>query len=354
MKCGFSFCGVDIKTLGLEYVPELRDTYAYAPGETSIHDETYEGHTGGYFYGAWAEPKEFYLRCYFENKQIDHGVIARIYDLFRVGRAGKLIFTRRPWCYYNARVIKPVELDLTNYRNGLVLITMKAYFPYSRCDKMYDSSYDVQILNNTGLFDSEDKVPQTSFSNINSKNSRMVLANPGTEITPIAISISGDVKDGLCIENLTTKQKCTFVNITDEVTSDIGAKIVCDGLSGKVAKIDTYGEVTPGYLYHKEGFISLEPCFPVERNIFVKQVDGNTITVYNNLLINYEGQYIFINGWYKITEQPDAHTIIVEKTISNPDIHKTTISRMNELNISFVGQVGNVKKLEFNYKPMFA
>ena len=35
MNGGFRFCGTDISVLGLEYVPDMKDTYVYAGTQTA-------------------------------------------------------------------------------------------------------------------------------------------------------------------------------------------------------------------------------------------------------------------------------------------------------------------------------
>lgn len=374
MKSSFSFCGVNIEEFGLNYAPELADTYAYAPGETLVHDEVFDGHDGGYYYGAWRQPKEFRLRCYFENKQIDHGIMANIYELFRVGNSGKLVFSRRPWCYYNVRVSAPIETEFSNYLNGIIVITLKAYYPYARSDMMVDTTDDLQIRTNTAILDSDDKLPAHTFEHITAKETSIILFNPGTEPTPVAISIAGNtsgtddgftVGAGFEIHNTTTGQKCKFVNITNELTpagqgSQENARVICDSLNGKTVRIDNEGNVYSGYLYHQEGFIYLAPAFPINRDIFIKDIYTDTITLYNTLYTNYEGQYIFIQKenkgeWYKIIRQPDSETLVVNRTISNPAAtYKTTIARMNELTLTFTGTAGNIRMLDFLYKPAFA
>jgi hypothetical protein len=153
MRASFSFCGIDIETLGLEYAPELEDTYVYKAAKPKIHDEVFDGHNGGYYYGMSKEPKEFILRCFFEQKEIDRGVMAKIMDLFREGRKGKLVFTRRSWSYYNAVVTDLDLTGITNYLNGVIKITMKAYYPFSRSDMIvadykhpdYDNLYSTSV-----------------------------------------------------------------------------------------------------------------------------------------------------------------------------------------------------------------
>ena len=46
MEGGFSFCGVDIADLGLEYAPENANTYVYSPGAFDVNDESFPAHDG--------------------------------------------------------------------------------------------------------------------------------------------------------------------------------------------------------------------------------------------------------------------------------------------------------------------
>ena len=134
MHASFSFCGIDIESLGLSYAPEIENTYIFKPANSISHIETSDAHNGGYYYGSNYEPKEFTLRCFFEEKSIETRALPEVYRLFRVGASGKLIFSRSPWCYYYATVTDPIELNLTNYLNGSVTIHMKAMYPFARSD----------------------------------------------------------------------------------------------------------------------------------------------------------------------------------------------------------------------------
>ena len=176
MKGGFSFCGVDIADLGLEYAPENKDAYVYAPAESNIHEETFEGHDGGYSYGASKQPKQFTLRCYYEDKNIAQGLMAKVLDLFKVGKKGMLIFKRRPWCYYYATVTaKPDISQIYTYLNGIIVITMKAYYPFARglsvndhlFYNLYTDNYHKEIMQNTAILDKAEMVPSSSFSTPN-------------------------------------------------------------------------------------------------------------------------------------------------------------------------------------------
>jgi len=172
MKGEFSFCGVDIASIGLEYAPEAKDTYVYAPAKANVHEETFDGHDGGYAYGASKEPKEFILRCYYEEEHIAKGLMANVHNLFKVGKKGVLIFKRRPWCYYYATVTDIDTSDIYTYMNGLIVITMKAYYPFARglpvnnhlLYNLVTDDYHDEILKNTAMFDKAYMVPQTEFN----------------------------------------------------------------------------------------------------------------------------------------------------------------------------------------------
>ena len=205
MRGGFSFNDVDIADIGLEYAPELQDTYVYQPAETSTHIETFDGHQGGYFYGAWRQPKEFILRCYFEEQMIDKGILGKLYGNFRVGQRGKLIFKRRPWCYYNAVVTEVDAHEIYNYENGVVVIKMKAMYPFARSDIFTNSraeKYHDVLMQNSAVFDKENMELLQIYSL--TEQTSLVLANQGTERAALGFYISGDVGTGVIIGNKTT------------------------------------------------------------------------------------------------------------------------------------------------------
>lgn len=67
----------------------MKDTYVYAGTQTQVSQEVFEGHDGGYYYGMTKQPKEFMLRCIFQNKEITKGTIARIDGFFvEAGQVG--------------------------------------------------------------------------------------------------------------------------------------------------------------------------------------------------------------------------------------------------------------------------
>ena len=376
MKCnklirgGFSFCGVDIADLGLNYAPEKENTYVYRPTEVNIHEESFDGHDGGYFYGVSKQSKEFTLRCYFEDEAIDHGIMERIYNLFRTGKSGKLVFSRRPWCYYYATVTSLPHPELSNYLNGLITITMKASYPFARSDFMYSSPvadrntiyteedtslFHDLIMHSTAMVNDEAMVPQTSFTNPTSSTS-IILHNPGTERAPVSIIIAGDAGLGVIIKNKTTNQECKIVAMDKAHTSSVSKAVYVDGINGNTSVISMDSSTTPesGFVYHDSGFIQLAPAYPCIRDVFVNASSSNTITTTNTLYDDVTGQYIYIdNEWCKIEEQLTEKSFRLNKPISTNGTNATIITKMNELEIRPIDTM-SITHLSFLYKPTFA
>ena len=355
IRGGFSFCGVDIADLGLNYAPEKEDTYVYRPAEVTVHQETFDGHDGGYFYGVTRQPKEFVLRCYFEEEAIDKGIMERIHHLFRTGKSGKLIFARKPWEYYYATVTSLPHPELSNYMNGLVTITMTASYPYARCDSLYyepdNLKYDL-VMESTALLESESMVPPMSFTNLTSAHS-FILHNPGTEFAPLSITASGSAGLGVIIRNKTTNQECKIVAMDKPHTSNVQKFVYIDGLNGSTSLIGG-ASPEPAFLYHDSGFIQLAPAYPAHREIYVLQATAGVVTLVNTLFDNVEGQYIFIDGsWYKITEQIDDQHIRVDTAIDSDGTDRTMITVMNEMEVVPLTTM-DLTHLSFSYKPTYA
>lgn len=364
MNGGFSFCGIDIADIGIEYAPEQKDTYVYKPSVSNVHEETFEGHDGGYTYGASKEPKTFILRCFYEEKHIARGLMAKFYNLFRVGKSGILIFRRRPWCYYYATVTEIDADDMRNYMNGLIVITMKAYYPFARSveingrmlSNLPTDPYHDEIMLNTGLLDHDNMEPPISFgSEANPITTQTIipLLNPGTENAKVSIMIAGQAGDGVTIYNRETDQTCRYVAFNTNEND----YVYTDGINGKTI-LDSNGSRELAFLYHDYGFIELAPSFPVKRNLLVDY--ANTVVTTQTILYDndvhkewYEGKYIFLgNDWYKILRCTDPHTIQLNRN-SGSGSCMSSIVKMNEIVITPT-QDTRITKLKFIYKPTFA
>ena len=357
MKGGFTFNNVDIADLFLEYAPELSDTYVFRPTSTTPHDETFDGHTGGYFYGLTKEPKEFILRCFYDEKHINKGIMEKMHWVFRKGNSGKLVFQKRPWCYYYATVIDVDDTEVFNYLNGVIKITMKAYYPFARSDDMYYPSNRLDyfdVMETTAFFDSESMMPAMDIageSTITSATS-FLLYNPGNEFADVGIEIAGNAPTGVIIKNLTTNQECKFIALTSEATTTVNSYVCYDGINGKcILKSPTQANINS--LYHDYGCINLAPGYPVTRNIVVSEIDGDTVTVANSVYETDIGKYIYLNStWQKILDVVDEHTLTIASDNLQDAVQTTVIATMNELVITPV-QSMSITRLKFNYKPTF-
>ena len=372
MRGGFTFCGYDIADFNLEYAPDKENTYVYRPAKTIVHEETMDGHNGGYYYGAYKQPKEFVLRCFYEEKDIDRGLMSKVFQLFRVGKSGQLVFKRMPWYAYYVTVTEVNDRDMTNYRNGLITITMKAGYPFARginvnapftnehlfyslpIDKYHD-----KVIQNTGLFIRSEMVPQMTFGDIQltAPNTKTIyLANPGTERAAVGLTLAGNAGGGIIIINNTTKQECRIVGMTRSATTGSSKELYIDGISGKtVLRNNVSSEIS--FLYHSGGFIEIEPTNPVIRGLFVSVSGTNTITLFNNLEQDVVGRYIFINShWHKILNQTEDNVLTLRVSEEEPlgdQNESTMICDLNEITISPVTEL-YLDTLSFNYKPTYA
>lgn len=260
MTGGFTFDGMDIADLGLEYVPDNQNTYVYKPSQWNMNDESFEAHDGGYFYGTTVKPKDFVLRCIYEESHVNQGGMTRLFNAFKRGRTGRLIFAKRPWCWYVATVVSVDISQMTNYMNGVVTINMRAYYPFARTDKTYityNDPWEEDLMWNTAMMKGTEWDLSKNFAQtpITSQTSLPILLyNPGTENAPCAIEIAGNVGSGITIANQTTNQKCEIVGLNTSGDD----YIIVDALSGKVL----HNNGSYAFLYHDNGFIDLESGYP--------------------------------------------------------------------------------------------
>ena len=143
MQGGFSFCGVDIAKFGLEYVPPLDQTYVFGGAPYEVHQETFDAHHGGYFYGTTVQPKDFTLKCLYQDLHIAHGSLTAIENFFRRGKTGRLVFAQRDWLWYTATVVGILLHDVTADRPQGTLLK-KAYIntavAQNHCGMTYDAT----------------------------------------------------------------------------------------------------------------------------------------------------------------------------------------------------------------------
>ena len=344
MKNGFIFDGVDIENLGLEYAPELSQTYVYGGAQIKNHEENFDGSDGAYYYGNTVQPKDFKLRCIFEGKHLNSGVMLNIEGVFRRGHTGKLIFKNRPWCYYVATVIAPVTFsDLKSYQSGIQTISLRAYYPFARCDQLYyrlDDPNRESIKNNTGILlysDPVERCTRTIFTMSNATNPirELIIYNGGTEYADLTIKVSGSISSGIEIINRTTNESCKVIGQTKKNTTNVGEKWVLDSLNGKAVFENTNtGEVTDAYIHHDEGFIRLAPGTPSFKNVLVKKaknIAGDGDFGFEFVTENEDGTYETKYNAIPNNFADGHHCVIVHTNTHNNDGVVTTdgIFRIN-------------------------
>lgn len=354
MTGGFSFCGVDVAMFGLEYVPTLNQTYVFSSSSYDVHQEVFDAHNGGYFYGTTVQPKDFALRCFYQNRHVAHGALAEIENFFRRGKTGRLVFEQRDWVWYTATVVNVDVSDLRNYQNGFVTIYLRAYYPFSRhdyisiCNENMMSNY---ITANSGLLP-EGITPPVLFENVTQSTSFM-LYNGGSERASVAVSIAGEAGEGVVITNQTTGQKTRFVAFTKALTSDAGKYIVSDGLNGKTVITDGVSPI-PGFLYHDHGFIELDPSFPIQRDIYLSYTKGSSAATIIGPDVGFDavGRYVRLAGqWLKIADaQPGS--LIFDHVFEENGSDYTNLVSMNEISVELTAGA-ELTKLQFIYKPTF-
>lgn len=354
------FCGKDVASyLNIEYVPDNANTYVFAHAGYNIEEQKFEGHDGGYYYGMTTEPKVFTLRFIYEETDIRKGLMSKIESFFAVGKSGKLRFGNRSWCWYDATVVDLNISQITNYLNGFIVVTMKAYYPFARCDSLSITAAMSQnellledVCNNSALIPTVD-MPATEFigENISSQKS-ILLYNGGTQRAHVAIDIAGNVGTGVSIANSTTGQLCKFVGFNE---GDYSHYLESDGLSGKTYWVGGTKDKQLAFYCHDNGFIDLEPAYPIERDVQIQLTAGSTtVTSTQAFDESMQGKYLVGNGiTLKIVKVEDDSTVIVSARASVSGTKTVSIVTMNEITITPDSSM-NLTYLGFKYKPTFA
>lgn len=357
MVSGVIFCGTDIETFGLEYVPDNANTFVHRSSDISIHEQAFEAHDGGYFYGFTSQPKPFTLRCIFQESHINQGVQDKITAFFKPGKSGKLIFKHRPWVWYVATVTGNPVFQISNYQNGIVTLQFKAYYPYGRSDTNHlTDEHDVFAKQLTGFID-KSIVPSVEIipnGDSLTASKQFLLYNSGSAAAPVAVEIAGYVGSGVTITNTTNNQKMRFVAISKEATSEQRKYVVTDSLNGKTIVTDGSTH-KPAFLYHDYGFITLEPSYPIARDVHAVYISGSATIDCSNIVIDRDiiGKHIFANGqWRKIVDVTSDGKIVVDSPISTSGEEETVIVLMNEMIVE-AESIMDLSRLNFVYNPTF-
>ena len=359
----FTFNGVSCEEFGLKYAPDIRDMYIWKPVKSNIHQQTFDGHHGGYYYGATKQPKDITLRVFFEESKITEGILNRVESFYRVGTTGRLVFGRRPWIYYNATIVNYDDSQLTNTYNGVITIQLRCFYPFGRCDFLnldpQDEHYD-DIVANSNILPNTTTFFPIEYTNLTTLT-QLRLLNPGNETADVAIEIAGDVGSGVYIENLTTGQTCKIISMSAAATTSVGKYYVCDSLNG-------YSYITDGITHemkpswHDRGFIQLQPAKVLARELegqLGMQMDTDEIFISGDgFPDNCAGKYLVFddNTCYRIAElRTDApRRVILQNYNPGMDWHwnHIRILETDEIQIRPVDTM-SISRLKFTYSPTF-
>jgi len=348
----FYIDGIDVEDLGLHYAPEVKgnDTYVWNPAAAKVAEQIFESHDGGYYYGKSLQPKEFILRCYYEQTPQEEGLLNEVLQFFYVGRLCTLSFERRPWLYYNVRITNVDINTMYNFQNGLVIIRAKAYTPYSYSSKEYNdydtSTWDYNILyNNSNIWNSGSILYPTkslisSSTSISTVGNNYYLYNPGDEPVNAKITVCANATAGLSIKSLTNNSQCLVQPITTDKT------IIIDGESAKT--YDSSGNMC--FQYHKAGYLTLNPDKYLKNATF--SINGTTITVSRQLtaaeIVWIKARGFAYNGSTAVRiSNASGSTITLSDSISGT----INICTLNKINISAATTATvNTLIVDYNYK----
>ena len=252
---GFTYNGVHSSKYGLYYTMTWDEKW-FSDAEYEVYDADVDWKHGGYYYGSRAKVRVFTLKCYFE--EIDVATRQAIKRWLGRETAGRLIFDEMPFVYWNVRPGKvPVGnwyLDNNETHSGTVTITFKAYEPFGRLLRKYntESSPDDGAENYVDILSVDDMpaAPTTGGTSFE-------VYNPGTESCGLTIELAGETENPIRFFNEGNKTYCSFESLPPQ-----GMRVRIDGETGYVtAYIPGSDDVENGYAYHDKGVVRLSPNY---------------------------------------------------------------------------------------------
>lgn len=340
----FTYRGVNLSDYGILYAPENKDWHIWVDGFRSF-EQVIDSQHGGQWYGASVSPKEFELRCYFED--ITEYQLSAATTLFSRGAYGNLVFDERPWLIYKARVVKPCAFEkYVSYDgkySGLVTIYLTAHYPFATTDMVtledatqYTTKQSI-ILGTTGLIPSSQLPANTAPSSIIPRANAFtnLYLNAGDAEAHTIIKIAGDVGKGVTIYNQTNGMYCKVIGITAALTTSVSKWVEINSRTGEVFL--TNGTVNDaGWKYHDRSFIDISPSAPIQRDKTITYAAGSTIGMADDFFSDESvGKFIRIgSAWRKITSVNSANSAVVDYTFPGAGSAVTNIVRFNEVSVS--------------------
>jgi len=360
MSWGFTYQGVHCEKYGLIYNPAIGDLLPFMPSFKPI-TATVTGRDGAYWYGNTVSERKFTLPCYFEN--VPEFTFGNIYQWLKRDTEGELIFDERPWVSYKVRPTAAMKGNVyvhtdvpkgTLLYSGTMSLEFTAYQPfgYMTMTEMANDVLGTFRLAVSRLADGTERVNDGSGVIPADKmpvltptlNQNLLVYNPGTEVTPAIIRIAGTLPtDGtLKIHNYTTGDVCGITGLPANDT------LVIDGETGRVYRTS---DNDLSYSYHNDGYISLAPCIPFDRDIEISYSNGmNLITSINGEFRSIHNRhYVNLAGkWYKILHVQDNRAATIDRNCEDSGLEKADIVVMNEL---YIEGSGTLTKFQCSYSP---
>lgn len=363
---GFSYRGKNIGDFGeIYYAPDASERGEYAL-PYKVDEQEINGRDGAYYYGNHVEPREFVLRCYYE--ELTQRDKEDIMHWFGRNTKGRLIFDERDYVYYD--VIPNARVEFDDYRGmtcnglrykGILTIYLKAYCPFGKLlpGSMVnnvpaigiDFIVGVSIIGEATLAADDETIVLYKYrmpsTNYDVTGTSFYIYNMGTEATPLRIKIAGTAESGT-ITNVTNGKKCVINGMTTGNTTDVGKSVYIDAETGRVTLVGSL-DTQLAFEMHDYGYIWLDPCTPFVRDIEVSYTDeSKTITSAGLFTEDMVGQFIWLHGtWRKIAQYNGKNGLTLESEMDATDTETTQIVTMNE--ITFDGFT--LTKLEMDFTP---
>lgn len=355
---GFSYRGKNIGDFGeIYYIPNESERGDYAL-PFDVEEETINGRDGAYYYGSRVEPRTFNLRCYYDG--LSQQTIGDILLWFGRNTSGRLIFDDRDYAYYTVHPNAKITMD--DYKRngcdgylhqGIMTIPLKAYRPFGRLLPTAMVQFPPAIVGTAVVGLSIVGTPMTGAdeetcilltttmpsSSYTLTDTVFYVYNPGTEATPLNITLRGTATTGT-ITNVTNGQSCVLTNV-DTGNNDL----VVNSETGRV----TVGG-TLDFSVHDHGYICLSPCIPFVRNASIGYTSGSKTITSSGLFRNeMAGQFVYLNNaWRKIDTVTNENTAMLVNNMDATGTATTPIVTMNELHFDGF----TLSKLEMNYSPL--
>ncbi len=104
------------------------------------------------------------------------------------------------------------------------------------------------------------------------------------------------------------------------------------------------------FSFHDEGYITLAPCTPLVRSVMISHTEGsNVVTADGAFQKHMKGQYLYLNGWKKISQVTDENTAVISQAAETSGNTVTPIVTMNEIKIQ--GDNAQLTRFEIEYVP---